>query len=174
MEGTEIPKERIMRPLTAVEIQKSFVNASRSEAAKINLPKDIDTTNWDGLDYLGWRDPKFPLRGYLVTVIDDQVVGLVLRAPDASSKRSKILCELCRDVYSELDVLMWVARKAGPLGNRGDTMGTLICADFECSANVRTPPKPTAMYPDPQVIVDRQVTGLQERTAQFINRISAG
>ena len=57
---------------------------------------------------------------------------------------------------------------------RGDTMGTLICADFECSANVRTPPKPTAMYPDPQVIVDRQVTGLQERTAQFINRISAG
>ena len=129
--------------------------------------------DWDRLDYLGWRDPKFPQRGYLVSVIDGEPVGLVLRAPDASSRRSKILCELCRDVFSKLDVLMWVAKKSGTAGRRGDTAGTLICANFECSANVRVPPKPTAMYPDPQVIVDRQITGLQERAQAFVTRIAA-
>lgn len=162
-----------MRALSTAEIQKSFVNASRSEAAKINLPKDLDTVNWDRLDYLGWRDPKLPLRGYLVAIIDDQPVGLVLRAPDAASRRSRILCELCRDVFSELDVLMWVAKKSGSAGKRGDTMGTLICANFECSVNVRVLPKPTAMYPDPQVIVDRQIEGLRERTQTFIARVRA-
>ncbi|XBH21142.1 FBP domain-containing protein [Jonesiaceae bacterium BS-20] len=162
-----------MHALSTAEIQKSFVNASRSEAARINLPKDLDTVNWDRLDYLGWRDPKFPLRGYLVAIIDDQPVGLVLRAPDAASRRSKILCELCRDVFSELDVLMWVAKKSGSAGKRGDTMGTLICANFECSANVRVLPKPTAMYPDPQVIVDRQIEGLRERTQTFVARVRA-
>lgn len=161
-----------MRPLSTAEIQKSFVNASRSEAAKISPPKDLETTPWDRLDYLGWRDPKLPLRGYLVAIVDDQPIGLVLRAPDAASRRSKILCELCRDVFSELDVLMWVAKKAGPLGKRGDTTGTLICAQFECSANVRVLPKPTAMHPDPQVIVDRQVAGLQERTERLLSRIA--
>lgn len=161
-----------MRQLSAAEIQKSFVNASRSEAAKINLPKDLDTTDWDRLDYLGWRDPKFPMRGYLVAVLNDEPTGLVLRAPDASSRRSKILCELCRDVFSELDVLMWVAKRSGSAGKRGDTAGTLICAQFECSANVRVMPKPTAMYPDPQVIVDRQIAGLRERLGAFVSRIA--
>lgn len=162
-----------MLVLTAAQIRRSFVNASKSEAAKMNLPKNLDSLDWESLDYLGWRDEKMPQRGYLITWDGDRPVGAMLRAPEGKSRRTKILCELCRDVFSELDVLMWVAKKAGPLGKRGDTTGTLICANFECSANVRVLPKPTPMYPDPQVIVDRQIVGLRERTALFMDRVSA-
>lgn len=163
-----------MRPLNSTEIQNSFVNASRSESAKIVLPKDLDSIVWDQLDYLGWRDPKLPLRGYLVALKDDQAIGVVLRAPDGTFKSGKILCELCRDVFSKLDVYMWVAKKSGAAGKRGDTSGTLICANFDCSQNVRVAPPKTDMYPDPQVIVDREIAGLQERAARFVSRIAAG
>lgn len=163
-----------MRPLSSTEIQNSFVNASRSETAKIILPKDLATLNWDRLDYLGWRDPKLPLRGYLIAIKDAQPIGVVLRAPDGTFKRTKILCELCRDVFSKLDVFMWVAKKPGAAGKRGDTSGTLICANFDCSQNVRLAPPKTAMYPDPHVIVERRIDGLQERAALFVGRIAAG
>ena len=55
-----------MQKLTAQQVRSSFINASRSEAAKLNLPKNFDTLDWESLDFLGWRDGKMPLRGYLV------------------------------------------------------------------------------------------------------------
>ncbi|MCE3245880.1 MAG: hypothetical protein K0S72_2008, partial [Arthrobacter sp.] len=55
-----------MQKVTAQQIRSSFINASRSEAAKLNLPRDFEELNWDRVDFLGWRDEKMPLRGYLV------------------------------------------------------------------------------------------------------------
>ncbi|WP_420820324.1 FBP domain-containing protein [Specibacter cremeus] len=54
-----------------------------------------------------------------------------LRAGDGVDARP------CRAVDSEADVYLWVTKRAGRSGRTGSTLGTLICAKFHCSANVR-------------------------------------
>ncbi|MBG0737874.1 FBP domain-containing protein [Paeniglutamicibacter antarcticus] len=163
-----------MDKISEKQIRACFVNASRSEAAKLTLPADFQTLEWDRLDFLGWRDEKMPQRGYLVSHAGDRLVGLMLRAPQGGNARNrKVLCELCRDVFSEEDVYLWVAKRAGQPGRDGNTLGTLICAQFLCSANVRKEPPASDIEPDPAVVVDRQIRGLRERTGKFVARVRA-
>jgi hypothetical protein len=155
-----------MQSVTHQQIRSSFVNASRSEAAKLNLPKDFG--------FLGWRDEKMPLRGYLVVPGPDGLTGIMLRAPEGGARKNRsVLCELCRDVFSKEDVLLWVAKRAGQSGRDGNTVGTLICADFLCCGNVRKEPPANEINPDPAAVVLRQIEGLKERTAQFLARVQA-
>lgn len=161
-----------MQQITPQQIRSSFINATRSEAAKLNLPKDFGTLDWDSRDFLGWRDDNMPLRGYLVVPGSTGLTGIMLRAPEGGAKKNRsVLCELCRDVFSKEDVLLWVARRAGQPGRDGNTVGTLICADFLCCANVRKEPPANEINPDPAAVVLRQVDGLQSRTAQFVDRV---
>lgn len=164
-----------MEKISEKQIRCCFVNASRSEAAKLTLPSNFATLDWERLDYLGWRDEKMPQRGYLIMCSGDRLVGLMLRAPEGGSGRNRrVLCDLCRDVHCEADVYLWVAKRAGQSGRDGNTVGTLICADFLCSANVRREPSPSAIEPDPAAVVARQVQGLRERTGRFLARVLAG
>ena len=163
-----------MQSVTPQQIRSSFVNASRSEAAKLTLPKDFDSLDWDNLEFLGWRDEKMPLRGYLVVPGPTGLTGVMLRAPEGGARKNRsVLCELCRDVFSKEDVLLWVARRAGKSGRDGNTVGTLICAVFLCCGNVRKEPPANEINPDPALVVKRQIQGLQDRTAQFLARVQA-
>jgi len=163
-----------MQQITRQEIRASFINASRSEAAKLNLPKEFDALEWGSLDFLGWRDNKMPLRGYLVVPGATGLTGIMLRAPESRPKKNRsVLCELCRDVFSKEDVVLWVAKRAGQSGRDGNTVGTLICADFLCSGNVRRQPPANGINPDPAAVVLRQIDGLPARTAQFLGRVQA-
>jgi hypothetical protein len=161
-----------MQEFTAQQIRSSFINASRSEAAKLNLPKNFAALDWERIDFLAWRDEKMPLRGYLVVPGPKGPIGVMLRAPEGGPKKNRsVLCELCRDVFSKDDVLLWVARRAGQSGRDGNTLGTLICADFLCCRNVRVEPPANEINPDPAAVVLRQIDGLVERTAQFVQRV---
>jgi hypothetical protein len=96
----------------------------------------------------------------------------MLRAPEGGAKKNRsVLCEICRDVFSKADVFLWVARRAGASGRNGNTVGTLICADFLCSGNVRVEPPVNEINPDPAEVVKRQITGLQSRTRLFLDRV---
>jgi hypothetical protein len=161
-----------MQKITPQQIRSSFVNASRSEAAKANLPANFDALDWENLDFLGWRDEKMPLRGYLVVPRQDGLTGIMLRAPEGGAKKSRsVLCELCRDVFSKEDVLLWVAKRAGQSGRDGNTVGTLICADFLCCGNVRVEPPANEINPDPAAVILRQIDALVARTEQFLDRV---
>ncbi|MNJ01021.1 hypothetical protein D3C73_1605220 [compost metagenome] len=52
-------------------------------------------------------------------------------------------------------------------------MGTLICAEFGCSANVRKEPPVNEINPDPAAVVVRHIAGLESRTEQFLDRVRA-
>ena len=161
-----------MQPLSIKAIRSSFINATRSETAKLTPPKNLDTLDWENLDFLGWRDEKMPLRGYLVVPGAQGPTGILLRAPEGGARKNRsVLCELCRDVDSKEDVLLWVARHSGQSGRDGNTVGTLICADFICSSNVRREPPVSAIHPDPAVVVEQQSAGLRERTGRFLHRV---
>ena len=162
-----------MQHISDREIRSSFINATRSETAKLNLPPDFDSLDWGSLDFLGWRDEKMPLRGYIVMPTESGFTGVLLRAPEGGAKKNRsVLCEICRDVFSKEDVLLWVARRAGQPGRNGNTVGTLMCADFVCSANVRKAPPADEINPDPAVVVQRRIGELDLRIRKFLARVA--
>jgi len=163
-----------MLPLTEKQLRTSFVNASRREANDATLP-DLSALDWDRLDYLGWHDRRAPLSAYVVVELDDGPVGVLLRAADPPKVRRRTICAWCEDVVVTDDVSMYVARRGGASGKRGNTIGTLICTDFTCSRNVRRPPTRTEAGSDAEAlreqIVARRIAGLRERSVRFVEEI---
>lgn len=162
-----------MQQLTEKIIRASFMNASRQEAKKLTLPEDFTTLGWENLEYLGWRDPKMPQRGYMVhTDAQGNTRALLLRATSGAHKPSNVaMCEMCRDVNIPCSVGMWTARRAGQSGRDGNTLGTLICSRFECSRNVRIAPPKNPIHPDPMLVVAERIALLDERVASFLDRV---
>ncbi|HEY2557492.1 MAG TPA: FBP domain-containing protein, partial [Diaminobutyricibacter sp.] len=128
-----------MLPLTEKAIRESFVNASRKEVSDLTLPEGFGDIDWDRLDYLGWRDRKIARRAYVVVPSGDGMVGILLKRAEATP-RARAQCSWCQDVQLPNDVVLYAAKRSGQAGRNGNTVGTLVCADFECSSNVRKLP----------------------------------
>ncbi|EAQ00381.1 hypothetical protein JNB_09419 [Janibacter sp. HTCC2649] len=166
-----------VNPLTENEIRNSFVNASKREVSQASLP-DLESLDWDRLEYLGWRDSKRPL-GYAVVVIDDVATGVILRAaPPATAlggRRRSAICAWCEDPIETQDVSLYVAKRGGAAGRKGDTVGTLICTEFICSKNVRRKPTFTELGSDDptarEQFIARRIEGLRSRSAKFVAAI---
>lgn len=163
-----------MLPLNESTIRSSFVNASRKEAKDAVLPDFLDAVAWDALDFLGWRDPKFAKRAYVVLPsLDGDPVGVVLRQADAAP-RSRAMCSWCRDVRLPNDVVFWSARRVGDAGRRGATVGTFICRDFECSHNVRNDPPPAYEGYDVAAARVQRIDELRLKVAGFADMLVTG
>lgn len=159
-----------MDPITAAQIRAAFVNTSRREATQATLPDHLDELPWESLDLLGWVDRKFPQRAYAVAPVDGELVGIMLRASDAP-RGTKALCAWCQDLHLANPVSLYVARRAGSAGRNGDTVGTLVCTGFECSANVRKKiPSPYEGF-DMAAADAARVAGLRERSAAFLRTV---
>ncbi len=126
-----------MKPLTEPEIRAAFVNCTKGEARRLNVPRDLTGLPWDDLDFLGWRDPQSPERAYLVAELDGNLTGIALRCPGPSplQKRSNI-CSFCLTSHTG-GVTLMVAPKAGQAGQHGNSVGTYLCTDLACSLYLR-------------------------------------
>lgn len=156
-----------MLPVSETTIRSSFVNASRRETNDLVLPADLDTLVWDDLDYLGWRDPKTPRRAYVVVpTLDGELVGILFRQAEASP-RSRAQCSWCQDVKLPNDVVFYSAKRSGKSGRNGNTFGTLVCQDFQCSRNVRRPVPPAYEGFDVEAARRQRIEDLQLRAASF-------
>ena len=65
-------------------------------------------------------------------------------------------------------------RRAGQAGRNGDTLGTLVCANFECSSNVRKLPPMAYIGFDVEAARQKRIAGLQERSAAFASAVLEG
>jgi hypothetical protein len=161
-----------VRPMAERDIRLSMVNCSRSEVAKLTLPRELDALAWDDLDFLGWRDPRAPLRGYLVQWREDRPVGVQLRAAESTmSRKVAAVCLLCRSGRSGDSVSLFTARRAGPAGRDGNTVGTYICADLTCSRNVRIEAPSAQIQPDPGLSTEQRIAGLRTRLGAFLDEV---
>ena len=59
------------------------------------------------------------------------------------------------------------ARKAGPAGRKGDTIGTLVCTEFGCSKNVRVLPPLAYDGYDRELARELRILKLQEHVECF-------
>jgi len=161
-----------MLPLTEQQLRSSFVNASQRERKELTLP-DLAQVRWDDLDYFGWRDRKQPAVGYVVAAIDDVPVGVLLRQADGRT-RSRPQCSWCEDVHLPNDVVFFIAKRAGKAGRNGNTLGTLVCAEFECSANVRKRPPTAYVGFDVEAARQRRMDTLREHVQTCVRRVQDG
>lgn len=166
-----------MTPLTEAQIRACFVNTTRRETAVATLP-DLAPLRWDRLDYLGWRDRRAPLTAYVVVEIDEVPTGIALRAAErGGGPRRRTMCAWCEDVVETESVQLFTARRAGAPGRKGDSIGTLLCSDFRCSANVRR--EPTSIEAGPlspaerDLMVELRVDGLRERSRRFVAEVAS-
>ncbi|WP_433252186.1 FBP domain-containing protein [Actinomadura nitritigenes] len=130
-----------MRAITERDVRSCFVNCSKGDAKRLNLPKDFAQSPWTGLDFLGWRDPKAPDRAYLIAEKDDRLTGVALRLASAPGKargfNSTSLCSFCHTAHTGGGVALMSARRSGDAGKQGNTVGRYLCADLSCSLYVR-------------------------------------
>ncbi|TXK19123.1 FBP domain-containing protein [Homoserinibacter sp. GY 40078] len=156
-----------MHALSESAIRGSFINASLRERQNLLLPPDFGSLDWERIDYLGWRDRKSPQLGYVVAELDGEPVGLLMRQAEARP-RARAQCSWCEDVQLPNDVVLFTTKRAGAAGRKGDTLGTLVCAEFQCSANVRK--RPTLAYVgfDLDAERERRITALREHVAGFV------
>ncbi|MFJ5674327.1 FBP domain-containing protein [Streptomyces sp. NPDC093097] len=128
-----------MDPLGDKQIRASFVNCTKGEASRLNLPAGLAELAWQDLDFLGWRDPGAPDRSYLVAPRGDGLIGVTLRVPQGvrRSFTKTTVCSVCLTGHPGSGVSLLAARRAGPAGRQGNTVGTYLCADLACSLYVR-------------------------------------
>ena len=159
-----------MRPIDEREIRASFINASRKEVSSLSLPPDFAAIEFDRLDFLGWSDQKFARRAYVVTEVDGVLTGALLqRAEQRVLARTQ--CSWCEDVTLRNDVQFFSARKAGAAGRNGDTIGTLACAEFGCSHNVRRLPALAYEGFDREAARRQRIERLGENVRAFLRAI---
>ena len=155
-----------MQHFTVDALRASFINTSLRERKAIPFP-DLDAVDWDALDFLGWRDPKQPLVAYVVAEIEGEPVGILLRQAERTP-RVQAQCSWCEDVQLPHPVVFFGAKRTGDAGRRGDTIGTLVCAGLECSANVRKLPTLAYVGFDRDAERERRILALREHVGNFI------
>lgn len=155
-----------MHSLDAARIRASFANVSVRERKTITLP-DLDAVRWDRIDFLGWRDPRLPLVGYVVAEIDGEPVGLLLKQSEATP-RHRTQCSWCADVHLPNDVVLFSTRRAGAAGRRGDAVGTLVCAAFECNVNARRTPPVAYVGFDVEAARQARMAALRVNVERFV------
>ena len=157
-----------MQALTEDQVRAALVNATPDERARFAAPLSLVLADWDHLDFLAWTDPEFRGRGYVVVEHDGVPTGVVLRAASGARPRAA-MCNLCHTMQPGNQVALFTARRAGEAGERGDSVGTYMCADLGCHDNVRlaAPLAPSEM----RASVDRRIDSTRERVEAFVERV---
>ncbi|MGZ3102916.1 FBP domain-containing protein [Streptomyces sp. H62] len=157
-----------MKALTEQDIRGSFINCTKGEAKRLSVPRDLDQRPWDDLDFLGWRDPGAPDRSYLVTEDDGRLTGVALRFQQARPGfLQRSMCALCLTTHPRGGVSLMTARKAGPAGREGDSVGLYMCTDLACSLYLRG-----RKAPQGGVRFEESLT-LEEQVARTLGNLSA-
>ncbi|MFF6983029.1 FBP domain-containing protein [Streptomyces sp. NPDC008343] len=162
-----------MKPLTEQDVRTSFINCSKGEAKRVSLPRDLGERPWDDLDFLGWRDPGAPDRSYLVVEREGRPVGVTFRFP--TSRRGflhRSMCSLCLTTHPGGGVSLMTARKAGPAGREGNSVGVYMCTDLACSLYVRGKKVPgSGARFEESLTVEEQIARTTGNLAAFIDKL---
>lgn len=158
-----------MHALTEDDARASLANVTEHERRQLSVPTPFLLLEWDHTDFVAWRDPKIADRGYVIADIDGAPRGVLLRAAAPRGRGHAGICNLCHALQPGEQVTMFSARRGGAAGERGDSIGTYICADLTCHETVRlaSPLAPGEVRAD----VSTRIDGTRDRVANFVRRV---
>ena len=122
-----------MQPLTESQIRHSFINCSKGEAQRLNLPAGLSSWEWSAEIFLGWIDPKSPQRGYAVIETEDGPRGIVLAKTARRGGGAAQMCQFCMTLHPGSGVSLYSAARPSARTGQHNTLGTYLCADLRCS-----------------------------------------
>lgn len=155
-----------MRAMTEDEVRGILANAEDADRRLMSVPTAFFLLEWDHMDFVGWRDPKHPDRGYLLAETPAGPQAILLRASSATPRVRNGLCDLCHTMQPGDHVALFSARRAGDAGRRGDSVGAYICSDLSCHESVRlaAPLAPGEV----RASVDRRIDETRRRVERFV------
>lgn len=160
-----------MRPLSPDEIRAAIINIDDHERDDIPLP-GLHETVWEDREFLGWRDPETPHRGYLVFWDGNRPVGVRVRAAQSTMPPGRAaMCSLCHTQQPAPQVSLFVAAKTGAAGRKGDTVGTYLCRDLSCPSLMRRKSDELARPIDTEHTRRMLAEGVVSRLAGFTARV---
>ncbi|MEV0603393.1 FBP domain-containing protein [Streptomyces sp. NPDC050315] len=166
-----------MDPLAESDIRASFVNCSKGEARRLNIPAGLAELPWPDLDFLGWRDPQAPDRAYLVVPRADGPLGVTLRRPTNVRRTftKTTVCSFCLTGHGGSGVSLLAAPRAGAAGRQGNTVGAYVCADLACPLYLRGKKQPdlAARYEE-QLSVEEKVSRMTANLDAFLDKVTDG
>lgn len=164
-----------VRPISESAVRKSFVNCSKGEATRLGLPRDFAELPWNDLDFLGWRDPGAPERGYLVAEHDGRLVGVALRATSGAARgfTARSICTLCKTTRTGGGVGLLSARRTGEAGRNGNTVGEYICTDLACSLYIRGKKVSVGDPLDETLDLEAKIARLRRGLGAFLDKITS-
>ena len=162
-----------MKAASEQDIRASFINCTKGEAKRLPVPRDLADRPWSDLDFLGWTDLSAPDRSYLVTERADGLIGVTLRFP--SSQRGflhRSMCSLCVTTHPGGGVSLMTARKAGPAGREGNSVGLYMCTDLACSLYVRGRKIPeSGIRIEESLTVEQQIDRAVGNLTSFLDKL---
>ncbi|RGC68623.1 hypothetical protein C5N14_12700 [Micromonospora sp. MW-13] len=164
-----------MRAMSRDEVRGAIANLD-AVGSKVRLPAWFDEVAWDKLDYLGWRDPRAPLRAYLVTDIDGTASGALLRQSPSRAELGgrAVMCSLCHFMRRFNEVALFTApRPSADKRQRLSTLGILVCTDLDCVTKVHSAPVLGPLDPPVDEIIQARREGLRVRTVSFLRSVSS-
>ncbi|MEU9116830.1 FBP domain-containing protein [Streptomyces sp. NPDC048483] len=164
-----------MEPIGEKDIRASFVNCSKGEARRISLPRELPDLPWSDLDYLGWRDPGAPDRGYVVTERAGDLVGVTLRTPQrvGRSFTKTTACAICLTGHPGSGVSLLAAPKAGTSGRQGNTVGAYFCADLACPLYLRGKKQTGLLRYEESLTLEERIARTLTHLHQFVDKVLA-
>lgn len=161
-----------VEPLTDAQIRSSFINCSKGEAKRMNVPRNLDAIAWDGLQFFSWIDDKNPQKACLIIPDQDgNTAGIVLTRAKTQGKRAQ-MCSFCMTLHPGSGISLFSAAKVGEAGRRGNTLGTYICSNLRCHDYVTGKKKPEGIRQmDETLSTEQRLERMQENARSFVKRL---
>lgn len=161
-----------METLTDAQIRKSFINCSKGEAKRMNVPRHLDQVAWDELQFFSWIDDKNPQKACLVIPQKDgSLAGILLTRAKAKGKQAQ-MCSFCMTLHPGSGISLFSAPKVGESGRRGNTMGTYVCSNLRCVDYITGKKKPEGIRQmDETLTVEQRLERMLENAQAFTQRL---
>lgn len=161
-----------MQELSEPTIRSSFVNCSKGEAKRLNLP-NLNEVVWGNQVFLSWLDPKSPLKGCLVVEQDGVVQGVLLQKSKAQSKAAQ-MCQFCLTLHPGSGISLYTAARPGESGRRGNIIGTYLCTNLACTDYVLGKKKPVGIRQmDETLSLEDRLLRTKNNALGFIERLKS-
>lgn len=161
-----------MQAYSEAALRKSFINCTKGASQRINIPKEVLSTDWANEIFLSWTDPKSPQNAYVVAETSKGLQGLVMERKKAPAKGGARMCQFCLTLNSSTGVsLMSIPTAKSSKENYG-SIGTYICTDLECVAYTLGKKKPDGIRQmEESLTQDEKIARLLENVQGLIARI---
>ena len=166
-----IPERNTVHAHSLTTLRSALGNVDAATRRTVRMPRRPLRPPLGERDYLGWRDPSAPQRGYLFIERAGTPTGIMLTTTRTRMTQGRaVMCEFCRLPRRFEQVALFTAPTT-PRRGAQSTIGTYLCVDLDCNARVNRLQPLTPLDPPAEELVATRREQLAERSTAFITEV---